>query len=97
MPSRYFRVPLHEIGYVRMIVEAYDGLAFVRSLSASRGEIEWLVGEGMEEEADAVAAKLGQEVGLLPIDRPADWVDLEDDRRASSRVEPVENRRQSAR
>lgn len=83
MPSRYFRVPLHEIGYVRMIVEAYDGLAFVRSLSASRGEIEWVVGEGMEEEAEALAVKLAKEVGLLSIDRPADWVDLEDDRRAS--------------
>ena len=82
MPSRYFRVPLHEIGYVRMIVEAYDGLAFVRSLSASRGEIEWVVGEGMEEEAEALAAKLAKEVGLLSIDRPPDWVDIEDDRRA---------------
>ncbi len=81
MPSRYFRVPLHEIGYVRMIVEAYDGLAFVRSLSASRGEIEWVVGEGMEEEAEALAVKLAKEVGLLSIDRPPDWVDLEDDRR----------------
>ena len=82
MPSRYFRVPLHEIGYVRMIVEAYDGLAFVRSLSASRGEIEWVVGEGMEEEAEALAVKLAKEVGLLSIDRPPDWVDIEDDRRA---------------
>ena len=26
MPSRYFRVPLSEIAYVRMIVEAFDGL-----------------------------------------------------------------------
>jgi len=77
MPSRYFRVPLHEIGYVRMIVEAYDGLAFVRSLSASRGEIEWIVGEGMEREADEVAEKLATEVGLIAIDRPSDWVDFD--------------------
>lgn len=76
MPSLYFRVPLHEIGYVRMIVESYDGLAFVRSLSAARGEIEWIVGEGMEADALALAAKLADEAGLLPIDRPADWVDL---------------------
>lgn len=76
MPSLYFRVPLAEIGYVRMIVEAYDGLASVRSLSAARGEIEWIVGEGLEQEALALAAKLAQEVGLLTIDRPPDWVDL---------------------
>lgn len=72
----YFRVPLHEIGYVRMIVESYDGLASVRSLSAARGEIEWIVGEGMEDEAQTLAAILADEAGLLPIERPADWVDL---------------------
>lgn len=76
MPSLYFRVPVHEIGYVRMIVESYDGLAFVRSLSAARGEIEWIVGEGMEAEALALSAKLAEETGLLPIERPADWVEL---------------------
>jgi hypothetical protein len=76
VPSRYFRVPLAEIGYVRMIVEAYDGLAAVRSLSAARGEIEWLIGEGMEAEADALARCLRDEVGLCPIERPADWDDL---------------------
>jgi hypothetical protein len=76
VPSRYFRVPLAEIGYVRMIVEAYDGLAAVRSLSADRGEIEWLVGEGMTAEADALAERLRTEVGLCPIERPSDWSDL---------------------
>lgn len=84
MPSRYFRVPLHEIGYVRMIVEAYDGLAFVRSLSSSRGEIEWIVGEGMEQEADDVVEKLAKEVGLLPIERPLDWVDIDEKIRHSA-------------
>ena len=77
MPSRYYRVQLAEIGYVRMIVESYDGLAVVRSLGGGRGEIEWLLGEGMEEEADELAARLRDEVGLCAIERPADWVDLE--------------------
>ncbi len=76
MPSRYYRVPLSEIGYVRMIVEGYDGLAIVRSLVGGRGEIEWLLGEGMEEEAAALAERLQREVGLCPIERPSDWIDL---------------------
>jgi hypothetical protein len=76
MPSRYYRVPLSEIGYVRMIVEGYDGLAAVRSLSGDRGEIEWLLGDGMEEEADALAERLRTEVGLCRIARPDDWIDL---------------------
>ena len=76
MPSRYFRVPLDQIGYVRMIVEGYDGLAAVRSLSGDRAEIEWLIGEGLEDEADRLAEHLRAETGLCAIDRPADWTNL---------------------
>lgn len=56
-----------------MIVEAYDGLAVVRSFSKSRCEIEWLIGEGMEAEADEVAAKLQTCTAMRPIERPPDW------------------------
>ncbi len=73
MASRWFRVPLGEIAYVRAIVEGYDGLALVRAPDPRRGEIEWLVGEGLEAEADALAARLEREAGLLPIARPPDW------------------------
>ncbi len=76
MASRYFRVPLAEIGYVRMIVEGYDGVAAVRSLSAGRAEIEWLVGEGMEQEAETLARRLCTETGMREIPRPPDWLDL---------------------
>jgi hypothetical protein len=76
MASRFFRVPLSEIGYVRMIVESYDGLAAVRSREKECGEIEWLLGEGLEAEAEALAKRLAAEVGLVPISRPTDWPDL---------------------
>jgi hypothetical protein len=79
MPSRYYRVPLSEIGYVRMIVESYDGLAVVRSLGGGRGEIEWLLCDGLEAEADQLAERLRDEVGLCPIARPHDWTDLDDE------------------
>ena len=66
MPSRFFRVPLAEIGYVRMIVEGYDGLAAVRSRQAGSGEIEWLIGEGLLEEAETLALRLQAETPTLP-------------------------------
>jgi hypothetical protein len=71
--SRYFRVPLEQIGYVRAIVEGYDGVASVHAPDARRGELEWLVGEGLEEEADLLARRLGTEADLVEIARPADW------------------------
>ena len=71
--SRFFRVPLGEIGYVRAIVEGYDGLAMVRAPDPKRGEIEWLIGDGMQAEAEALIVRLEREVGLIEIARPADW------------------------
>ena len=71
--SRFFRVPLGEIGYVRAIVEGYDGLAVVRAPDPKRGEIEWLIGEGLEDEADMLVRKLEIEAGLIEIQRPTDW------------------------
>lgn len=73
MASRFFRVPLGEIAYVRAIVEGYDGVALVRAPDPNRGEIEWLVGEGMEAEADALARRLAGEARLVEIARPDDW------------------------
>lgn len=60
-----YRVPLAAIGYVRMIVEAYDGLAVVVSPHAKHGLVEWWVAPGREAEADQLAAALGREVGLV--------------------------------
>ncbi len=71
--SRFFRVALREIGYVRAIVEGYDGLAVVRAPDPNRGEIEWMIGAGLEAEADALAARLAGEAGLIEIARPPDW------------------------
>jgi hypothetical protein len=71
--SRFFRVPLEQIGYVRAIVEAYDGVALLRAADPKRGEIEWMIGEGLEDEAEVLVRRLGVEAGLIEIARPTDW------------------------
>ena len=73
MPSRFYRVPLEQIAYVRAIVEGYDGVAIIYSPDARRGEIEWIIGEGLEDEARLIAQKLVREAGLVEIGRPPDW------------------------
>ena len=73
MASLFFRVPKEQIGYVRAIVEGYDGVAVVHAPDPNRGEVEWLVGEGLEDEAATLARRLGVEAGLVAIARPADW------------------------
>jgi hypothetical protein len=58
-------VPRSAIGYVRMIVEGYDGLAVVAS-RPGEGVVEWWIAPGREAEADALARALGDEVLLRP-------------------------------
>ena len=59
---RRFRVPLSRIAYVRMIVEAYEGLAVMVSARGST-LVEWQVAPGREEEADSLAESLGLRPG----------------------------------
>jgi len=62
---RRYRVPLEHIGYVRMILEGYEGLAVMVS---ARGAtlVEWQIAPGREDEADALARALAVEVALRP-------------------------------
>jgi hypothetical protein len=71
--SRFFRVPLQQIGYVRAILEGYDGVATLHAPDPNRGEIELVMGDGLEDEVDAIARRLYQEAGLIEIERPEDW------------------------
>ena len=68
----YFRLPKREIGFVRFIVESYEGIAQVSSMPR-RGEIEWIIPHSQVEAATALCAALGEEVGMVPIGKPNDW------------------------
>lgn len=70
---RWFRVPVEEIGYVRAVLEGYDGLATIECPDANRGEIAWVIGPGLDAEADEVLNRLLLEVRLVEIPEPPDW------------------------
>ena len=73
MASRFFRIPIGEIAYMRAVLEAYDGVAFVHAPDPRRGEIEWVIGEGLDDEAAELAERLARETGMVEIARPNDW------------------------
>jgi hypothetical protein len=64
---------VEEIGYVRAILEGYDGVAQLHCPDPRRGEIEWRVAEGQEQEADRIFRGLKREIDLQEIPRPAGW------------------------
>lgn len=68
--KKYFTVPRREIGYLRFIFEAYDGLVFMRTLRAADGLIEVAFPPGLREDAEALLAAVDAEVGLAEAERP---------------------------
>jgi hypothetical protein len=68
----YFRVEASQIGYIRFIVESYEGLAQVTSLPG-RAQLEWIVPRSLLPQAEALARALAAETLLVPIERPEDW------------------------
>lgn len=63
---RRFRCPIEQIAYVRMILEAYDGLAIMTSQPGD-SIIEWWIAPGREHEAEALANALEADAGLRPL------------------------------
>jgi hypothetical protein len=72
---RFFRVALPEIGYVRALVEAYDGIAQLRVRDPDRGEVELTIAPGCEDEAEALVQAIAREVAWSEIPAPPDWDD----------------------
>jgi hypothetical protein len=68
--TRWIRVPVSEIDYVRSIYEAYDGLAMLTAPSPDRGELSLWIADGLDDLADEIEARLTREVGLQRIAAP---------------------------
>ena len=69
--TRWLRVPVSEIGYVRSIYEAYDGLGTLTAPAADRGELALWVSPGHEPLADEIERRLARDVGLQRIAGPS--------------------------
>ena len=68
--TRWVRVPVAEITYVKSIYEAYDGLCTVTSPAAARGELALWVAPGQDALADEIELRLARECGLQRIATP---------------------------
>ena len=65
--TRWIRVPVSEIGFVRAIYEAYDGLCTLSAPAADRGELALWIAPGNEALADDIERRLARTAGLQRI------------------------------
>jgi hypothetical protein len=68
--KRYFCLPRAAIGYLRFILESYDGLAFARTLDAADGLVEIAVPPSRADDADTLLAALIAELGMREVEPP---------------------------
>lgn len=68
--KRYFRIPRAEIGYLRFILESYDGLAFARTLDKQLALVEIAYPPSRSRDAEPLIEALTAEVGLEEVPAP---------------------------
>jgi len=66
--KRYYRVDRTAIAYLKFIIEAYDGIAMLRTLDPVMGKICLSIAPGCECDVDLVLADLEAELMLEPCD-----------------------------
>ncbi len=67
---RCYQLAKAEIGYLRFITEAYDGLLWVRTLDPGAGLVEIAWPASRETDVASLLAALGAEIGLVAAPDP---------------------------
>ncbi|MEZ4598247.1 MAG: DUF4911 domain-containing protein [Syntrophotaleaceae bacterium] len=70
LSKRYFRLPTRQIGYLRFILESYDGLAYVTTLDAAGGLVEIVYPSSRGTDADGLIDALVAELGMVERENP---------------------------
>jgi hypothetical protein len=72
LEKRYYILSRKNIGYLRFILESYDGLVFMRTVDAKAGLIEVGYHPSRRDDALRLLQSLAEEVGLEKTDPPED-------------------------
>lgn len=68
--KRYYKIPRAEIGYLRFILESYDGLAFVRTLDNREALVEIAFPASRRQDAEELLAALAVECSMVAVPTP---------------------------
>ncbi|KPA08939.1 hypothetical protein MHK_010858 [Candidatus Magnetomorum sp. HK-1] len=63
----YYRINRNQICFVRFILEAYEGIALMRTINAKKGIIEIMTAPGCENDVDEILHSLSQSIKMIPI------------------------------
>jgi hypothetical protein len=64
--KKYYRVDRREIAFLRFIFEAYDGIAFIRTIDPQKGIIVLHIAPGCENDIDFILRDLKKDIMIEP-------------------------------
>lgn len=70
--SRLYTVERKQVGYIKFIFEAYDGIAVVETIAPQTALIKLHIAPGCESDVDGVLAALGREIIIEPFEGTAE-------------------------
>ncbi len=68
--KQHYRVDRREIAFIRFILEAYDGLAIVKTLDPKAGLIEFQIAPGCEQDVAMILQDLKRDIMMEPAQLP---------------------------
>ena len=68
--NRYYRIHEAGIGLLKFLIESYEGVAVIRTISTVDSVIEIMIAPGFEAEVEAVIDELRDEFQITDIERP---------------------------
>jgi len=69
--QKYFKVDKKNIAFLKFVLEAYDGMAVIRTLDPREGVIELMIAPDFEKDVEEILYSLRDEVEMLSTDPPA--------------------------
>ena len=74
--QEYFRIDKKNIAFLKFILEAYEGMAVMRTLNAREAVIELMIAPDFKKDVEEILDNLRDEVELHPMSPPADLEEL---------------------
>ena len=74
--QKYFNLDKSSIAFLKFILEAYDGIAVMRTLDSQSSIVELMIAPDFEKEVDELLTNLRYEFEIKPIDPPSDLREL---------------------
>jgi len=71
--KQHYRVDRRKIAFIRFILEAYDGLAIIKTLDPEAGLIEFQIAPGCERDVALLLQDLKRDIMMEPAQHPIEY------------------------